>query len=106
MGDGAGGYVVEGARQPTLPHRRGNVRQRRHDRRRRQARLLAAGLNGLPHFFEEGGRSVVDNVRHIVEENQKKETKLKRKEKCQNQKKNVKKRNRNQGKIQRYIYRK
>jgi hypothetical protein len=39
-------------------------------------------------------------------ENQKKETKLKRKEKCQKPKKNVKKRNRNQGKIQRYIYRK
>ena len=67
MGDGAGGYVVEGARQPTLPHRRGNVRQRRRDRRRRQARLLAAGLNGLPHFLKEGSGSVIHNVRHIVE---------------------------------------
>ncbi len=71
MGDGAGGYVVKGACQPTLPHRRGNVRERWSDRRRRQARLLAAGLNGLPHFLEEGSRSVVDNVRHIVERKRK-----------------------------------
>ena len=64
MRDGAGGNVVEGARQPTLPHRRGNVRQRRRDRRRRQTRLLAAGLDGLPHLLEEGSGSVVNNVRH------------------------------------------
>jgi mannitol-specific phosphotransferase system IIBC component len=42
----------------------------------------------------------------IAKENQKKETKLKRKEKMSKPKKNAKKRNRNQGKIQRYIYRK
>ena len=88
MRDGAGGNVVEGARQPTLPHRRGNVRQRRRDRRWRQARLLAAGLNGFPHFFEEGGRSIIDDVRHDRKKQKEKETKLKRKEKCQNQKEN------------------
>ena len=106
MRDGAGGNVVEGARQPTLPHRRGNVRQRQRDRRWRQARLLAAGRHSFPHFLEEGRGAIVHNMGHDKKENWKKITKLKRKEKCQNQKKNVKKRNRNQGKIQRYIYRK
>jgi hypothetical protein len=64
MGDGAGGYVVKGARQPTLSHRRGDVRQRRGDRRHRHARFFAAGLHGFPHFLEEGRGPVVNNVGH------------------------------------------
>ena len=64
MGDGAGGYVVKGARQPTLSHRRGDVRQRRGDRRRRHPRLLAADLHGPPNFLKEGGGPIIDNVRH------------------------------------------
>ncbi len=91
MRDGVGGNVVEGARQPTLPHRRGNVRQRWRDRRRRQARLLAAGLDGLPHLLEEGRWTVVNDVRHVRKKIKEKETKLKRKEKRQNQKKKCEK---------------
>ena len=79
MGDGAGGYVVEGARQPTLPHRRGNVHQRRRDRRRRQARLLAAGLDGLPHLLEEGRWTIVDNMRHRKERKKINQTEKERK---------------------------
>jgi hypothetical protein len=103
MRDGTGGHVVQRPRQPALPHRHGDVRQRGDNRRRRHPRLLAAGLHGLPHFLEEGSRPVVNNVGH---RNKEKETKLKSKRKMSNQKKNVKKRNRNQGKIQRYMYRK
>ncbi len=71
MGDGAGGYVVEGARQPTLPHRRGDVRQRRGDRRRRNACFLAADLHGPPNFLKEGSGPIINDVRHIVERKEK-----------------------------------
>ncbi len=62
MGDGAGGYVVKGARQPTLSHRRGDVRQRRGDRRRRHSRLLTADLHGAPNLFKKGGGPIINNM--------------------------------------------
>ena len=86
MGDGAGGHVVERSRQPALPHRHGDVRQRGSNCWLRHARLLTADLHGFTHFLQEGGGPIVNDARHIGR-NQKKETKLKRKEKCQNQRK-------------------
>ena len=93
MRDGAGGNVVEGARQPTLSHRRGDVRQRRGDRRRRNACFLATDLHGPPNFLKEGGGPIVDNVgrhdgKNSRENNQtEKERKMsKSKEKCEEEK--------------------
>ncbi len=91
MGDGAGGNVVEGARQPTLPHRRGNIRQRLSDRRRRHPRLLTAGLHGLPHFLEKGRGSIIHNMGHdgrkLKENNQtEKERKMSKQKKCEKEK--------------------
>ncbi len=97
MGDGAGGNVVEGARQPTLPHRRGNVRQRRRDRWWRQARLLAAGLYGLPHLLEEGRWTIINDVGHVRKKNRKKDNQtekekknVKTKEKCEKEETEIK----------------
>jgi hypothetical protein len=74
MGDGSGGNIVQRPRQPALPHRHGDVRQRGGDRRRRNACFLAADLHGPPNFLKEGGGPIINNVgRHIVED------KLKRK---------------------------
>jgi hypothetical protein len=91
MRDGAGGNVVEGARQPNLPHRRGNVRQLRGDRRRRNTCFLAADLHGPPNFLKEGGGPIINNVRHIVERKENNQTEKERKmsnskEKCEKEK--------------------
>ena len=69
MRDGAGGHVVQRPRQPALPHRHGDVRQRGGNRRRRHPRLLAAGLHSLPHFLEEGRGAIVHNMGHDKKEN-------------------------------------
>ncbi len=93
MGDGAGGHVVEGTRQPALSHRHGDVRQRGGNRRWRYARLLTAGLHGLPHFLEESRGPIVNDVCHDRKEKKErknqteKERKMsKSKEKCEKEK--------------------
>ena len=105
MGDGTGGHVVQRPRQTALPHRHGDVRQRRGNRRRRHPRLLSAGLHSLPHFLEEGSGSIINDMGHDRRKS-KERNQTEKERKMSKQKKNVKKRNRNQGKIQRYIYRK
>ena len=104
MGDGAGGHVVERSRQPALPHRHGDVRQRGSNCWLRHARLLTADLHGFTHFLQEGGGPIVNDARHIGR-NKGERNQTEKERKMSKPKKNAKRRNRNQGKIQRYIYR-